>query len=112
MAGMTQRASSPGMHRYTAAAGPYALTLTVRPQGRFTVDVADGAMGMAAAEARVSLRFSGMSAPRSPVDVATLSEPNGRIAGRYATTVRLMPGTYIVRIDVDGHVGAVRIHLS
>ncbi len=112
MVGMTQTAPSPGMHHYTAVAGPYALTLTVRPQGRFTVGVADRATGIAVARVRVFLRFSGMGAPRSPVAVPALSEPNGRIAGRYATTVRLMPGAYVVRINVDGRVGAVRIHLS
>lgn len=40
MMGMTRTASSPAMHRYTMVAGPDALTLTVRPRGRFTVGVA------------------------------------------------------------------------
>lgn len=112
MTGMTPAASSPGMQRYPAVARPYALTLTGRPQGRFTMGVADRARGMAAARARVSLRFSGTGALTSPMAAPALNAPNGRIVGRYATTVTLMPGAYVVRIDVDGRVGIVRIHLS
>jgi len=111
-AGMTQAATSMGTQHYTVVAGPYILAVTMQPHGRFTVGVTSGTMGMAVAGARVSLWFSGMGAPRNPVAVPALSEPNGRIAGRYAATVRLMPGAYVVSIDVDGSVGIMHIHLS
>jgi predicted metal-binding membrane protein len=108
VAGMSQAAPSMHTQHYAAAAGPYALTLTVLPGGRFTVGVADRAMGMPVAGAHVSLRFSGMGAPSNPVPALALRAP----AGRYATTLRLMPGAYAVRIDVNGSLATMRVLLS
>jgi hypothetical protein len=112
MPGMSQAAPSMHTQHYAGAAGPYALTLTVLPGGRFMVGVADRAMGMPVAGAHVSLRFSGMGAPGNPVPAPALSAPAGQLAGRYATTLRLMPGAYAVRIDVNGSLATMRVLLS
>ena len=96
---------------YRASADPYVITLTVQTHGRFTVSVADRAMGMAVAGARVSLRFNGMDGSSGPVPVPAVNGPKGRIAGLYATTVGLMPGAYVVGIDVNGGAANAHIHI-
>jgi hypothetical protein len=111
MVSMGQAAPSTGPRHYSAVAGPYALMLSVLPRGRFTVGVTDRVMGMAVSGARITLRFSGMGAPRTAVVVPVLSGPHGRIAGRYATIVGLMPGAYTVRIESNGSAATVHIHL-
>ena len=103
MENRTQEEAPSGSTQHASAmVGPYAVTLTMLPRGRFIVSVTDRSMGMPVTGAHISLRFSGMGAPNSPVVVPALPGQSGRMSGTYATTVSLMPGAYLVRVTGNG----------
>jgi len=108
----TMAASASGVHTSTATAGPYLLTLAVRPpRGSFSLAVRDRGMGMAVIGAHVTMRITGMGAPKGPVVLPALSGRNGKIPGMYGAIVRLMPGVYAVTIDLKGRAATMRIRI-
>jgi len=112
MPALTQDPPSIGAQHYALIAGPYAVTLTVpAPRGRLTVGIADRSMDMAVSGAKVSLQVSGMGVPSIPVPMPAVAGPHGTVAGQYAATVALMPGAYIIAIDINGKRASAHVRI-
>lgn len=120
MSGMKPAAPALGMGRYTATAGPYAVTLTAAPldamgmggrQERFVVGVTDRVMGMGAYGAHPIVRIAGRGAPSAPVRLAPLARTDGEAAVRYGASVRLPSGAYTVTIRLNGRVATMQVRI-
>jgi 5-hydroxyisourate hydrolase-like protein (transthyretin family) len=73
--------------------------------------VADRAMGTPVTAARVTLQISGMGSSSALALRQLDGSEAGSIPEQHATTAKLMPGTYAVRLNVNGQSVARHIQI-